>query len=114
MPTIKLDRDRTLKYSIASSIAFKRQYGKGLKAALYGEMSDLTTDDDCLRYALWAGLIHEDTRLTPDRVTELLQEHLDAGGDVIALIELVSDAMLDSGLLGVRKVVAGKEKAGTS
>lgn len=104
--TIKLDRERTLKYNVAASIAFKRVYGKGLAAVFMfgpGQPSEISVDDDCLTTVLWVGLIHEDRKLSRERTAELYGDLVDpqgGGGDKHALIEAISEAALNSGLFG--------------
>jgi hypothetical protein len=51
------------------------------------------------KLALWVGLRHEDRNLTPDRVGNMMQEHLDDGGELGELNDKVMEALYGSGII---------------
>lgn len=60
-----------------------------------------------MRILLWGGLKHEDKGLTIARVGSMIQEYMEAGGDLQELMDQVGQALQKSGLVG--NVTAGEE-----
>lgn len=82
---IQLDRERTLKYTLRASMALKRETGKGLGSHTQGDV-----DEADMVYLAWALLLHEDRRLTPDDVADLLS---DSGLPFTEIGELITEAL---------------------
>lgn len=89
---ITFDKPRRLRFDLNALVDVEGIAGKSL-TALLGDLS-LTT----LRDLTWAGLKHEDRRLTRDRVGDLLQTYLQNGGTTEQLIERIVDALEQSGV----------------
>lgn len=53
-----------------------------------------------IRGLLWAGMKWENRSLTPQAVGELIQKHLDAGGDLPGLTDKATQALRLSGIFG--------------
>lgn len=70
---IKLDKVRNLKYGMRAIDLIEKKFGKPIMA-IEGLQEGLLTMEE---YAtlIWAGLVHEDKNLTPDKVIDLIDEH---------------------------------------
>lgn len=102
MAILKLDRERVLRFNVAAARKFKQLYGTPLYLVRVVKADGLEMlDHDCLCHILWAGLQHEDRRLTVDRVAELLDELLKAKRPLTEVYEAVAEAFDESGLFGV-------------
>lgn len=109
MALVKLDRERTLSYSVMAARKFKQAYGSPLYLVRFvhdGQIGLL--DHDCLCHVLWAGLQHEDRKLTVDRVAELLDQYIKAGNKLKVIYEAVAEAFEASGLFGMGEDDQGK------
>lgn len=84
---VTLDRPRLLKFSfnaIADMMdADPRIFARGMSMP-------------AVRCTLWAGLKHEDPALTTQKVGDILDDWLDAGGDYEELIKTIDDALNNS------------------
>jgi hypothetical protein len=69
---IELDKIRNLRYGMKAISQFEKILGKNLAKI---DMENLTMEEQAV--IIWAGLVHEDSSLTPDRVMELIDEHSD-------------------------------------
>lgn len=78
---IVLDKKRTLQYDLNAFIALEELYGDVDKALAAFEKGDMKA----LRALLWAGLLHEDETLTPQKAGSLI---------MMSDIERVSEAMM--------------------
>ncbi len=88
---------RELKYSYGALRAMEREAGGvGIPRLLAPER--LGFDTMCL--LVWAGLRHEDKRITTDQVEQWLDEYLQKGGTFEALVLLTTQALTQSGVLG--------------
>lgn len=74
-----------------------------------------------IRGFLWAGLKWENRALTPEKIGELIQQHINAGGELSLLMDKATQALQASGLFGVPKEEgagptkeAGEKQAPTS
>ncbi len=70
---IKLDKVRNLKYGMRAIDLIEKKFGCPVMAK-EGMMDGVLTMEE---YAtiIWAGLVHEDKDLTPDKVMDLIDEH---------------------------------------
>ena len=65
-------------------------------------------DPQFVLWGLWAGLRHEDQRLTPNKVLELLDKHLESGGGgLVDICSLLDSALVQSGVFGKRSQDGG-------
>lgn len=93
---ITFDKPRHIRFDLNALVEIEAISGKSL-TTLLGDLS-LTT----LRDLTWAGLKHEDRRLTRERVGDLLQGYLENGGTTERLIEQLVDALEQSGVFKPR------------
>jgi hypothetical protein len=49
---------------------------------------------------LWAGLKHEDDKISMKKVFGYLDDYIDAGGDLLQLWDVVGKALINSGIFG--------------
>lgn len=68
--TIELDRVRNFRYGMKSLAVIEDQLGTSISAL---DMDNLTIRQTAI--VLWAGLVHEDKELTPDKVMDLVDDH---------------------------------------
>lgn len=70
---IKLDKVRNLRYGMRALDLIEKKFG-GPIMAKEGMMTGVLTMEE---YAtiIWAGLVHEDKDLTPEKVMDLIDEH---------------------------------------
>lgn len=91
---IHLDKERVLFYGTGDLLEAERRMSKSLVRAL-GEKS--LTD---LVVLLWAGLRHQDAKLTPDGVMKAIDKARQRPDvSVFMLWEKVADALVESGML---------------
>jgi len=89
---ITLDRPRRIRFDLNALVEIENISQKSLT----GLLTDLSLTT--LRNLTWAGLKHEDRRLTRERTGELLQVYLENGGTTERLIEQLVDALEQSGV----------------
>ena len=70
--TIELDKARNLRYGINALCTIEELLGKPITAL---DLSRVSIKD--LRTILYAGLVHEDTDLTPEKVGSLIDDYSD-------------------------------------
>lgn len=70
---IKLDKVRNFKYGMRAIDLIEKKYGKSIMEIDGISDGKITMED----YAtlMWAGLVHEDKELTPERVMDLVDEY---------------------------------------
>lgn len=98
---LDLDRPRKLRYRIPDLRDACRRLGGLTISALLDRLGQL--DLDAVLIVVWAGLRHEDKRLTPERVEELVQDQVDKGVSVAALVLQLTEALNLSGIIGRRR-----------
>lgn len=87
-------REYPLRYEYNDRRTIERELGKGLLAAMdSGMFEDHIT-------ILRAGIAHKYQSVTNDKVTDLLQRHREAGGDLNRVIRQAFWAVVEAGLLG--------------
>ena len=83
--SIKLDKERTLRFTTKAIAAFERKIGKPFSKI--DDFDDLFLDEKLS--LIWAGLLHEDNNLTVDEVFDLIDEH----SDMLSVLQAVGSAM---------------------
>jgi hypothetical protein len=86
--------DYELRYDILARRDAERRLGKGLWAGI----TDGTIESAAI--ALWAGMKHAAKKMTPDRVVELISEHVADGGEYDEAVKTAVRAMFDAKLFG--------------
>ena len=82
---IKLDKERTIRFTTKAIAAFERKIGKPFSKI--DDFDDLYLDEKLT--LIWAGLLHEDKDLTVDGVFDLVDEH----SNMLTVLEAVGRAM---------------------
>lgn len=67
---IKLDKVRNFRYGMKAISLIEKKFKKPISKIDY---DNLTMEDAAV--IIWAGLVHEDKDLTPDKVMELIDEY---------------------------------------
>jgi hypothetical protein len=67
---IKLDKMRNLRYGMKAISLVEKKLGQPIGKI---DMDNMTMEDTAT--LIWAGLVHEDKNLTPDKVMDLVDEH---------------------------------------
>lgn len=87
------EKTRYLRYGFNAFCAFEEKSNKGLaEIGKNPKMSDM-------RVLLWAGLIHEDKKLTLERAGNLVDEYIQEGGTFQDLMEITTKALNASGII---------------
>lgn len=81
---VQLDKMRNLRYGMKAISLIEKKFGKSIAKI---DMDDMTMEE--IATFIWAGLVHEDKELTPDKVMELV----DNFSTVQVVMEKVSEAM---------------------
>jgi len=69
---IKLDKSRNFRYGMKAISLIEKKLKKPISKI---DMDNLTMEDAAIM--LWAGLVHEDKDLTPEKVMDLVDEYSD-------------------------------------
>ena len=67
---IILDKTRNFRYGMKAISLVEKKIGCSMGKI---DFENMTMEDTAI--LLWAGLVHEDNKLTPDKVMELIDEH---------------------------------------
>lgn len=106
---IELDRPRKIRFSIPDLRDLQRRLNGLSLVQIVRRLQDL--DLDVLVPALWAGLRREDPKLRPDDVEQLIQAHIDGGGNLGQIIGPLSDAFVAGAGLERKSAEDGEGKA---
>jgi len=90
---IVLDKPRKLRFDINALSDAEEALGMGLGALMRSQMGVRA-----IRALLWAGLKWEDRGLTLEKTGDIVQKHIESGGNLEGLGESISRALLASGL----------------
>jgi len=90
---IELDRPRRIRFDTNALCDAEEALGVGIGAMMNQQMGFRA-----IRALLWAGLKWEDRGLTLERTGTLIQKYLENGGDLGALGETLTRALMVSGL----------------
>lgn len=102
--TITLDVPRQVRFNWQAICRFEEAYGMSFTNALVqGSGARLIT------HIVWAGLLHDEPKLTIAQVERRLNTFLNNDGDIAALTTQFIDALQDSGVIGRRKPVVQSE-----
>lgn len=81
---ITLDKARNFRYGMKAISRLEKVFGKSISNI---DLNGLTMEE--VATLIWAGLVHEDAKLTPDKVMDLIDDH----SNVAAVMEVASKAM---------------------
>lgn len=96
--TVRLDKERRLKYRVSDLRELCRRLGNiGIKQLLE-KLADM--DLEVLLHTLHVGLRHEESKMRIDRAEELLQIAIDQDGSLKQVMQSVVDALVASGVIG--------------
>lgn len=104
---ITLDKPRHLRFTINALEQLEATLGDMPLRDVIGQLN--RAGIRVTRQALWAGLRHEDRKLTPDRVGELMDAFFEAGGDLTDLYRAIDEAIMASGVFGSQKPEGNEE-----
>jgi hypothetical protein len=92
--TIKIDKDRQVRFNWSSCCRFEEVYGKTILEAAPHRGIRLIT------HLAWAGMLPEEPNLTLRETERRLQAFLNQDGNINELFEQIVQALVDSGVLG--------------
>lgn len=81
---IELDKVRNFRYGMRAISLVEKKFKKPMAKI---DMDNLTMEDTAT--LIWAGLVHEDRDLTPEKVMDLIDEH----SSLTAVMQAMSEAM---------------------
>jgi hypothetical protein len=90
---IELDKPRRIRFDVNALSDAEEALGMGLGTVMQSQLGIRM-----IRALLWAGLKWEDRGLTLERTGTLIQKYLENGGDLGALGETLTRALMVSGL----------------
>jgi hypothetical protein len=93
---ITLDKERNLKYGMKAIDTLEKKFKKDILSVVRGFQNGMPTMQD-LSVILWAGLVHEDKDLTPDKAMDLVDDY----SNIKYAVESIFEALGDS--LGMKK-----------
>jgi hypothetical protein len=99
---IRLERERRLRYGFNALCDLETHLGIGLAALMLTGNIGVRT----IRGLLWAGLKHEDGKLTPEQCGELVDVYVEQGGTFDKLLGDVKAAMAMAGWKGDGRALA--------
>lgn len=102
---IKLDKMRNIRFGMRANQLIERTLG--IKSFLNLDLDNLSTDE--IATLLWAGLVHEDSELTPDKVIDLVDEFSTQS----IVYPIIAKAYIDSIVEGTEEKKSGKQKKTT-
>jgi hypothetical protein len=94
---VTLDKQRKIRYGIRELRDLERVLGKPVGEVL-ADFAKLGADS--LAAVLWAGLKHEDKRLSIDAALDLIDAYLTNGGELGDLRAAINEALVLSGYFG--------------
>lgn len=83
-------REYTLRYTVNAVCCLEEKMGAGLESLMRTQLS-------CLRGLLWCGLMENHPGVTLERAGEMLQAHLEQGGSLRAVADILAAALEDAG-----------------
>ncbi|MEG1520203.1 MAG: hypothetical protein RR458_04370, partial [Clostridia bacterium] len=72
--TIELDKPRTLRFGVNALVVVEELTGKAITKL---DLNNISMKD--LRTIIYAGLVHDDKELTPEKAGELIDEYSELG-----------------------------------
>ena len=96
-----LDKTRNLRYGMVALTRIEKKLGKPFaKIDFENEMTYAE-----IAGILWAGMVHEDAELTPEKVAELIDEYSDIPTALAAMSEAMQEAFGTKNAQGTVQVV---------
>lgn len=96
MALIELDRPREVRFDFNAIADIEEMAGKSIAVLLSEENLGFNT----IRLLMWAGLKHDDEKLSKQQVGTMIFEWLKKGGTMEKIISILSKAFDESGILG--------------
>lgn len=84
---IQLDKARNFKYGMKAISLIEKKLGAPIGKI---DTNNLTIEDTAT--IIWAGLVHEDPQLTPEKVVDLIDEYSDIQTVIEAMVEALQVA----------------------
>jgi hypothetical protein len=94
---ITLDKPRRIRFDVNALDSLEQVLGGMPIGEMIGKMARASVH--VAKMALWQGLRHEDRNLTLDRVGNMIQGYLDAGGEIGDLNDKLFEALYGSGVI---------------
>jgi len=84
---IKLDKVRNFRYGMKAMYLIEKKLKKPISKI---DFENLTIEETAI--ILWAGLVHEDNSLTPEKVMDLVDDYSNMGEVLKTMGEAISEA----------------------
>lgn len=84
---VQLDKTRNFKYGMKAISLVEKKFKKPMSKI---DMDDLTMEE--MATLLWAGLVHEERELTPDKVMDLVDDY----SNVVTVAKIMGEAITDA------------------
>lgn len=84
---VQLDKSRNFKYGMKAISLVEKKFKKPMSKI---DMDDLTMEE--MATLMWAGLVHEERALTPDKVMELVDDY----SSVTVVATLMGEAITEA------------------
>lgn len=84
---VQLDKTRNFKYGMKAISLVEKKFKKPMSKI---DMDDLTMEE--MATLLWAGLVHEERALTPDKVMDLVDDY----SNVVTVAKIMGEAITDA------------------
>lgn len=84
---IKLDKSRNFKYGMKAISLIEKKFKKPIGKIDY---ENLTMEEAAI--LIWAGLVHEDNNLTPEKVMDLVDEYSNFREVIAEMMEAINKA----------------------
>lgn len=84
---VQLDKSRNFKYGMKAISLVEKKFKKPMSKI---DMNDLTMEE--MATLMWAGLVHEERALTPDKVMELVDDY----SSVTVVATLMGEAITEA------------------
>lgn len=84
---VRLDKSRNFKYGMKAISLVEKKFKKPMSKI---DMNDLTMEE--MAILIWAGLVHEERALTPEKVMDLVDEY----SSVTAVATLMGEAITEA------------------
>jgi len=104
---VNMDRPRRLRFTWSAANRFEEAYGKTIIDAL-----TQSAGTRFFTYLAWAGLLHENGKITLSEVERRFDRFLENGGKIEALADELLKALTDSGVIGAKKEEDEEEPEG--
>ena len=101
---LELDRPRKLKFGFKAIRLIREHFGEK-------DISDLLNMKvDEMPIIAWAGLVHEDTDLTVEKVEDLLDGSIPGKYTVVEIVNILAEALADHFGVSEKKTTSSKKK----